>query len=548
MRSRARRLAVALAVAAAVALASPLLASAASSRAAVLANRGITLALRTGWIKPPDAQRYRAAVYLAQRGIRTLPPLRGQVLRAQLGQVATIWDSYISPRALALFSQLRENVDYLAAHPLPPDTVDVTADDGVVYRWFPGKGFEFHPLANFAQLNGLAQEKDVEGTQQLAQALLARAIPRKGSLIWEYAFPFGSGRAPWISGLAQAVAAQAFARASQLLGDPSLLSAAHNAYIAIPGKLDLQLPAGPWIRLYSFNGETVLNAQLQALLSLQEYGEAAADLGAQTLAQQMLAAVRTLFWRFDTGDWSLYELGGGYAPRSYQIFVTTLLGKLASQTQDPFWQDAATRFVNYTYEPPVVTQTTPPTPAVAYPVPLDGWQDTVSIPIALSKRASLTLAVAGKILTWSNVPRGQAVLTWKPGMDVQPGTYPVTVRAVDFGGNKASYKLAPVTIAWDTAPPPVTAQVDTATNVLTWSDQEPGTPWLHLQLELSDPSGAQPSQVLDLGQQPTSGTLQLTIPAGTWNAELDATNSAGLMTKVPLPALTGQAPPPASQP
>ena len=545
-----RRLCAVLAVTAA-ALVFPLVAYARASRSAALVKRGITHAVDRGWIKGPDARRYRADVYLAERGIRFLPRLRGDVLEAQLSQVSAIWESYISPRATALFSQLRENVDYLNTHRIPAETLDVRGPDGVVYRWFPGQGLEFHPLANFAKLNALAAKRDGEGTRQLVDALLARAVPRQGTLLWEYSFPYGSGRPPWASGLAQAVAAQAISRAATLLGDDALLPAAEKAYLAIPGKLELQLSTGPWVRLYGFDREIVLNAQLQAILSLQEYGEETADSAAQAYAERLLSAVRGLFWRFDTGDWSRYELGGGYAKRSYQEYVTTLLGKLAKQSGDPFWREAAARFVNYTYQPPQVTQPQPPPELAVYPLPLDGWRDSVDIPITLSKRASLTLVVAGKVLTWRNVPRGSTVLTWKPGPDVKPGTYNVTVRAVDFGGKHAAYPLAPVTVGWDTAPPPLTSesvQVDTTTNVLTWSADEPGTPWLELQLELSDPEGIQPVQVLDLGHQPTSGSLQLATPVGTWNATLDATNSAGLTTEVFLPALTGAPPPPPPPP
>jgi D-glucuronyl C5-epimerase C-terminus len=540
--SRRRRFGAVVAVTVAAAFAFPLAASARTTETATLARRGINHAVGRGWVKQPEAKRYRADVYLALHGIRFLPKARGWVLESQLSQVAAIWDSYISPRATALFEQLHENVDYLSTHRIPDSAVDVTGPDGVVYRWFPGKGLEFHPLANFAKLNNYASGKKAEQARELADALVARAIPRKGTLVWEYAFPYGNGRAPWTSGLAQAVAAQALARASQLLGDPSLLAAAHKAYLAIPGGLQLRVSTGPWVRLYSFDREIVLNAQLQAILSLQEYGSTYADLGAQTLAQRMLTAARGMLARFDTGDWSRYELGGGYAKRSYQEFVTELLGKLANQTRDPFWQDAAARFVNYTYQPPQVTQPDPPPVLAAFPLPADGWLDSVQIPITLSKRASLTLVVAGKILTYSNMPRGDHVLTWKPGPDVNPGTYNVTVRAVDFGGNKAAYKLAPVTIGWDTGPPPATpdnVQVDTTTNVLTWSIDEPGTPWLELKLELSDPTGAQPQQLVDLGRQPTSGSYQLAIPPGTWYSAVDATNSAGQTTKVFLPALTG---------
>jgi hypothetical protein len=536
--------AVLLAAGAAHAAAAPASASAtaAASASATLARRGITAALRVGWLTAPDARRYRADVYLAQRGIRFLPKLRARVLAEQLAQVSAIWDSYTSPRALALFSQLEENVSYLDTHRIPSGATDVTGTDGVVYRWFPGDGLEFHPLANFAQLNNLAAAKDTDGTRTLAAALVARGVPRARSLLWEYAFPEGRGRPPWASGLAQAVAAQALSRAGVLLGDQTLLDAAGRAYTAIPGKLDLELSSGPWIRLYGFDREIVLNAQLQAILSLAEYGRTAGNAGAESLARRMTVAARGLLSRFDTGDWSRYELGGGYAKRGYQVFVTTLLGKLAKQTQDPFWQNAAARFTNYTYEPPQVTQPVPPPETIAYPQPQDGWLDTVAIPITLSKRASVTLAVAGKVLTWSVLARGAHTLTWKPGAAVQPGTYPVTVQATDFTGRRATFRLAPVTVAWDTAPPSLTATVDGAT--LSWQAADPGTPWLDLTLDLSDPTGVEPPQQLDLGEQPTTGAYQLTVPPGAWSAALEATNSAGLTTTVPLPALAGSPAPP----
>jgi len=538
-----RRAGVALLAAAAVLLAAPAVASAASDATAALARRGINVAVKAGWIQPAEARRYRADLYLAQRGVRFLPPLRGRVLAAQLGQVAATWGAYTSPRALALFSQLEENVAYMNTNAIPTTATDVTGPDGVVYRWFPGIGLEFHPLANFAQLNNLASAKNADATRTLADALVARAIPRQGSLLWEYSFAEGPGRPPWASGLAQAVAAQAFSRASVLLGDPTLLDLAAQAYASIPGKLDLELTSGPWIRLYGFDHEIVLNAQLQAILSLAEYGRTAGDTRAQGLAQRMTAAAHGLLWRFDTGDWSRYELGGGYAKKDYQIFVTTLLGKLAKQTQDPFWQDASARFTNYTYEPPQVSQPEPPPEAIAYPQPLDGWLDTITIPLTLSKRASVTLAVAGKVLTWSKLARGDHTITWKPGPDVQPGTYTVSVQATDFTGRRATFALAPVTVAWDDVAPTVTANVVGVT--LSWTADDPGTPWLALKLDLSDPAGVQPPQQVDLGQQATSGTLQLTIPAGTWNAALEATNSAALTTTVQLPALTG---PPAPVP
>jgi len=118
----------------------------------------------------------------------------------------------------------------------------------------------------------------------LATALIARAVPRSGGVAWEYYFPYGGGRAPWVSGMAQAVAAQAFSRAASLVTDAST-TLSHNADLAfatVP-RLTTKVAAGPWIRLYSFSSMAVLNAQLQSVLSLETYATASDDAAAATV-------------------------------------------------------------------------------------------------------------------------------------------------------------------------------------------------------------------------------------------------------------------------
>jgi hypothetical protein len=423
-------------------------------------------------------------------------------------------------------------VSYLATHRLPDTRIDISDDDGVVYRWFPHLGFEFHPLANFGALNNDVASSNVDSTRALADALLARAVPRGSRLIWEYQFRYGIGRPPWASGMAQAVAAQALARSSILLEDPSLGAAAVRAFASVPPFL-LSLPSGPWIRLYGFNGEVVLNAQLQSIVSLLDYATTSGNSSASALAQQLSATAERLFPRFDTGDWSRYELGGGYAPRDYQKFVTDLLAKLAKQTGDPFWVETAQRFHAYYYDPPQVTQPAP-TPEI-WPQPLDGYLDVAPIQISLSMRASVTLAVGGNVATYRLNP-GTRTLTWKPPPGLPAGTYPVQVSAVSYAGHRQTFTLAPLVVGWDTAAPPITATLSGTT--LNWAANEPGTPWLELAIDLVDPAGVNPAQTLDLGHQATTGTMLAAFPPGTWQATLRATNSAGLTTPVALGTIT----------
>lgn len=485
---------------------------------ATLARRGLTHALHRHWLKPADVTHYRALLWRAGRDMRRLPKLRAQVIASQLSQLMPMRDSYVSPRALALFTQLQVNLDYLETHRVPSERVDVTGDDGVVYRWFPGHGLEFHPLASFSALNASRDPA-------LAEALVARGIPRGDRLIWEYSFRFGSGHPPWASGMAQAVAAQALSRAG-------LPAAAQRAYASVP-PLTMQLRKGPWIRLYGFTSEIVLNAQLQTAVSLLEYADTTGDQSAAGLAQRLLGAAQAYFPSFDTGDWSRYELRGAYASRSYQEYVTTLLRQLAAKTENPFWTSTSQRFRAYLSSPATITQPIPTAPI--WPQPADGYLDTAILQISLSQRASVTLAIAGKVTTY-RLSAGAHTLTWKPPAGLAAGTYPVSLSTVTYAGNRATVQLQPLVVDWDTQPPATGASV--GGNVLSWQSTDEGTPSLALAVDLVDPAGVQPPQTLDLGQLPLNGTLPLAVPPGTWEATLRATNSAGLTTTIPLGQLT----------
>jgi D-glucuronyl C5-epimerase C-terminus len=531
LRACARRFGVALAALFAVALFGAATASATAAHDAQLARRGVTLAVKQNWLAPDEAYAYRVDVTRALSDISRLPKLRGRVITNQLHQVTTMWDSYTKPRALALFSQLAMNLDYMETHIIPPGRIDVADAEGVVYRWFPNKGLEFHPLAAFGALNAAALAQDPERTQVLSAALIARGIPRDNRLIWEYSFNFGFGSPPWASGMAQAVAAQALARAAALLEDSNVATAAARAYAAV-APLTMQLSTGPWVRLYGFNREVVLNAQLQAVLSLLQYAAGTGDSAAGALAQRLDASAQAMFPRFDTGDWSLYELGGTYATKEYQLFVTQLLAKLAAQTQDPFWVDASQRFHSYYYDPPDVVPG--PAPPTIYPQPLDGFLDVAQIPVTLSQNASVTLAVGGNVSTF-RLTRGAHMLTWTPPAGVAPGTYPVQIAATNRAGRRKTVKLAPVVVAVDAAP---TVSAQLASGALAWQATDPGTPSLALHVDFVDPTGVNPTQTVDLGSQPLAGTAPLVVPPGTWQASLVATNTSGLATTVDLGLVT----------
>src|SRR5919201_1735285 len=206
--------------AAAAALASCALALAGSgasaapwSRDLALASHGLDRAVARGRLTPDEASSYRAVLGRAAHALPRLPSSRYRNLAAVVHQVAGFWKGYDEPRSLTLFSMLDFNVSWFSRHWDQKPGTDAVGPDGVWYRAFPGIGFQFHPLEEFGKLNALVSAGDAAATQSLAQELIDRGVPRYGGLSWEYYFRFEGAPPPWVSGMAQAVAAQALARA-----------------------------------------------------------------------------------------------------------------------------------------------------------------------------------------------------------------------------------------------------------------------------------------------------------------------------------------------
>src|SRR5205823_9478573 len=175
-----------------------------------LINKGIDRAVALNRIDGAEAAEYRGDANAAADVLPKLPSSRYRSLAAVVHQVAGFWKGYDSPRGRTLFDMLAFNTKWFASHWDQKSGTDIVDySDGTWYRAFPGIGFQFHPLENFGKLNNFAAQKNTARAEQLAQALLARSVVRFGGLAWEYYFRFGGGRPPWISGMAQAVAAQA---------------------------------------------------------------------------------------------------------------------------------------------------------------------------------------------------------------------------------------------------------------------------------------------------------------------------------------------------
>ena len=307
---------------------------------------GLEAAESAGRLGPKLTDQYRAALDDALAAIGTLPPGRGASIELVLGDVAAHADVYDRGRALALFGMLTANVAHFAENPVPLPPADMTGEDGVVYRWFAAHGFQFHPLANFATLNGHAKNERREEAGQLAKAMVARGLREGRTLTWEYYFPFaGPGR--WTSALAQAAGAQALARSGALLEDDALLAGAGATYREIARDLSQSLGGGTWVKEYSYSDMAVLNAQLQSIVSLAEYARITEDAEAQRYVESLSTAARTLLPEFDTGCWSRYSLGGSPASDQYHRYHVTLLERLAEIEGHAIWAETGARWKGY---------------------------------------------------------------------------------------------------------------------------------------------------------------------------------------------------------
>jgi len=531
-----------------VALAAALVAVLATAGAAVPAQqttalaqikKGLDGAVASGRLDQTTADGYAAVAGRAEALLPTIPPLRAQTLTGMLKDIAGQADDYSPPWALTLFSMLQFNVQTLTTQKLPPSGTDAYDSDGVLYRFVTGHGFEFHPLGEFGALNTLILTGKTDEAKQLADALVARGVPKDGRLLWSYPFPFGHGRPPWRSGMAQAVAAQALARVGQALNDQSLLDAAGQAYAAVPGRLVRSLPAGPWIKLYSFDAAPVLNAQLQSTISIGDYAQISGNAGAAGLAAQLQASAEAMLPKFDTGYWSLYSLGGDESTFGYHDYVVTLLKKMAARNpSDPTWSDYATKFQSYEKQAPVVNPTAASAsgpsadPIVIYPDPQDGYLDSATFTFWLSKVSTVTLHAGGQTNSVL-LGHGTQTITWSPGPRAS-GTYYPYLTATDPAGNSTRVPLRQVVLQ-ELQPPQVDAHVG-GRRTLFWTATDAGTPWLHLVVRLD--AGSK-SRFRDLGRRPLGGRLVIPVPSGTWQATLVAGNSAHQAVTIKLGAVYG---------
>ncbi len=231
------------------------------------------------------------------------------------------------------------------------------AGSELVWQYYAGQGIQLQMLANFGKANALASDpryKDRLGV--LLRELVPLASKRGAGSAWEYQFRFGAGKPPWASGMAQATALQAFAKGAQELGDPSLLDVARAGLPLFrespPVGVKLQAPRGTHFLIYSFDRhQHVLNAFIQTLNGLFDFGKLSGDPTAQALFASGDREARREVPKADTGRWSLYAPGRP-SDLNYHRVLRDFLRSLCQRTGTTVYCRTAARFTRYLRHPP----------------------------------------------------------------------------------------------------------------------------------------------------------------------------------------------------
>jgi hypothetical protein len=429
--------------------ASPAFGVASAARRPVPKPRADRRAVYTALRLALGSKRISSASYARWRGwyvrsVRTYKRLRG-ARRDQLGYVIDSVESLalrnmLSPtRMPAAFVQLERNRRYWRSLPFPAARDQVSFKGSqVLYVYFPGQGLQLHPLSTFKKANNMhgtcaRQEPgcDPAGLRRLLDEMEGLAVRRSRNFIaWEYAFHFGGGTPPWISGMADATGIQAYGRAADLLGEPHYLEVAREAigaFEALPplGVRTTGFAGGVHYLQYSFAPRLyIFNAFLQSLIGLHDFGRIAGDERATKLYAEAEPEAREEIPLSDVGDWSRYSYRGAEANSDYHELLREFLASMCTRRLGELYCEYADRYRGYQVDPPELTFKGPE---------LTTAKRLTSIRFEVSKLSAVEVNVyRGDKLVFSRLAtfrRGVGAFAWRPRA---PGLFTVRLGAKEL--------------------------------------------------------------------------------------------------------------------
>ncbi len=474
-------------------------------------------ALRRARVEPAVRTEYLGEAWALLRLSLRLGGSVGRELRAVLrsaGQIARS-SGLDEGRARLVFLEIETNRTYVGAARDLPAPGSRRRLDGIVYERYAGQALRIMPLATFGHINGMRGDPaaflaDFDAVRDLL-------VPRNGAVEVEYLFPFGTGRPPWRSPMASAVAMSAAVRAYDFTkADPTLaVEAADYRELAVGLYRDVSrmgsrsgdelffplYPFAPWLR--------VLNGHLQVTIGLSHVAAATGLPEAQADFDAALRTTVRVLPAYDAGGWSRYSQTRD-APLEYHDLQTSQLRTLARTTGEPTVAAYAARFAAYRVTPPTVAGTGQPS-APFYPVPIDGLLDTADVWLSLSKPGTVTLTLrdaSGRVvdtIRGGYRPSGPQAVVVRPSRALPAGLYHVEARTVDPVGLTAAGPVGDVTVARDTTPPR-SLQVVRRGRRIGWRLEDPTTPWVTVTV-------VRAGKVFRLGRRPLRGSATLPAPA-----------------------------------
>jgi D-glucuronyl C5-epimerase C-terminus len=419
--------------------------------------RSLERQLGRGRISAAKQLKWKRSYVRSLRALRRLSGARDSQLRYVFDSVGTLArQGRLTPtRMPAAFLQLERNRQYWSALPYPASGDQVSfRGSQILFQYYPGHGLQIQPLSTFKKANalyGFCENEEPECDEHALRRILAEmtrlAVKRSRSFIaWEYLFAFGGGSPPWMSGMAQATAIQAYARASQLLGDRSYLTSARRALGAFetapPTGVRTTGPGGGVHYLqYSFAPRLyIFNAFLQSLIGLWDYSKISSSTRALELFRQAEPEAEKEVPLSDVGDWSRYSYAGAESTAEYHELLREFLGSMCSRRLGAEYCDYAERYRGYQVDPPVLTYEGP-----EFAVE----EQTAAIRFTVSKLSAVQIDVTrrgrrvfSRVATFR---RGAGSFAWRPR---GPGVFRVRLAAKELrtGLSKRDYATGEIEV------------------------------------------------------------------------------------------------------
>jgi hypothetical protein len=381
----------------------------------------LRLALLTGHISPIAHARLAGDYADARHAAAHLDGARAAELDYVLGTVDRLAAAHLldAGRLKPAFLALRRNTRFWTHAPFPYAAQRTTfGRDPAVFQYYPGRGLQLQSLASWGKANWLAGDClrhkracPAKRLRHTIDGLLSLGADRGDFLAFEYYFDWGGGTPPWISGMTQATAVSALARAAKALDVPRWRRAAHRALGAFTTPPPVGVDGGDHFLMYSFSpGLRVFNGELQAVSGI---GTLSALYPQDALARRLFRrgerTARAMVPESDTGAWSLYSVAGREATLGYHQLIETFLGDMCKQTLRRIYCAAHDRFARYEREPTRI--------GIA---PLDKLRarHVALVRFSISKVSTVNVRVTGKhdatLATGLQLAHGAHAVVWTP--------------------------------------------------------------------------------------------------------------------------------------